>query len=77
MIKVLSAAALATLMLGCASGPDQVASAGGYEEKEEITGSNLPRRKQAQNVAVMDREAAEQQLRSMPSQMSRPPSTGR
>lgn len=73
MFKALTAAALCLLFAGCATDPatgesgepkpDQPKQAAAWEEREEMTGSHLRRKRQTENVSVTDRETLERQGR--------------
>ncbi|MYN03969.1 hypothetical protein GTP41_17895 [Pseudoduganella sp. DS3] len=85
MIKALTAVSLCLLFAGCASDPasndpsqakatqQRLAQT---EEREEVTGSHLRRKRSTENVAVADREAVERAGRPS-SNLSLPSSGGR
>lgn len=71
MIKLLTAAGLCLLFAGCATEPEAsdpnapktAQQTAEKEERYEITGSHLRRKRQTDNMAVADREAMERQGR--------------
>ncbi|XLZ71525.1 hypothetical protein ABT364_06025 [Massilia sp. SR12] len=72
MNKALTAAGVCLLFAGCASDPASNDPSQGkpaerkvaaQEERDDVTGSHLRRKRQTENVAVTDREAMERQGR--------------
>ena len=85
MIKALTAAGLCLLVAGCATEPEAgnasepkpaQQQAAEKEERYEITGSHLRRKRQTDNMAVADRETLERQGRPA-ANITLPPSGGR
>lgn len=59
--------AMCAIMAGCAEMESANTNDQGFEAKEEVTGSNIPRRKpkESQNVQVYDKQGIEQAVRPL------------
>lgn len=68
--------AFSSLLTGCAELAEGSDPGQGYEEKVQITGSNIPRRKSSSDVSVASKEDTERAMRTMnnPAPLS-PPSS--